>query len=103
MAYYLVSRHHGAVEWMDYMGYHYDRHLTHLHDYAMLNSGDTVIGSLPINIVADLNERGVCYQHLSLYVPESLRGMELSAVQLSELDAKLECYEVRRTKGSLKP
>ena len=96
MTTYLVSRHMGAVEWMMHMGHHYDKHLTHLDNYDNLKIGDTVVGSLPINIVADLNERGIRYVHLSLYIPESLRGMELSVAQLSELDAKLESYEVKR-------
>lgn len=96
MSIYLVSRHQGAVDWMNHMGHHYDEHLTHLADYEALTAGDTIIGSLPINIVADLNARGVTYQHLSLYIPEQLRGVELTAEQLSQLDAKLEQYVVKR-------
>lgn len=96
MSIYLVSRHKGAVDWMNHTGHLYDTHLKHLTDYQALSAGDTIIGSLPINIVADLNELGVSYQHLSLYIPEHLRGMELTAAQLSALDAKLEPYEVKR-------
>ena len=96
MSVYLVSRHKGAVDWMDHMGHRYDAHLTHLTDYKALSAGDTIVGSLPINIVADLCELGVKYQHLSLYIPEQLRGVELTAEQLSALDAKLEQYEVKR-------
>lgn len=96
MTTYLVSRHTGAVEWMHYTGHAYDIHLTHLDNFENLKAGDTIIGSLPINIVADINELGVHYIHLSLYIPETLRGKELSAEQLSLLDAKLERYEVKR-------
>lgn len=96
MTVYLVSRHKGAVEWMNHMGHHYDEHLTHLDNYDQLSAGDTVVGSLPINLVADLAEHGVSYMHLSLYIPEYLRGIELSAEQLSQLDAKLEAYRVHR-------
>ena len=96
MSVYLVSRHKGAVDWMDHIGHPYDVHLTHLTDYQALSAGDTIVGSLPINIVADLNELGVIYQHLSLYIPEHLRGVELTAEQLSALDAKLEQYKVKR-------
>lgn len=96
MSIYLVSRHQGAVEWMQYMGHHYDEHLTHLDNYDNLCAEDVVVGSLPINIVADLAEYGVSYRHLSLYIPEHLRGIELTANQLSSLDAKLEGYDVRR-------
>ena len=96
MSIYLVSRHLGAVEWMNHMGHHYDKHLTHLDNYDQLSAGDIVIGSLPINLAADLADRGVGYVHLSLSVPEHLRGRELSAEQLSHLDAKLEAFGVRR-------
>ena len=96
MSIYLVSRHQGAVEWMKHMNHHYDVHLTHLSSEVPLCAGDTVVGSLPINLVADLAERGIGYTHLSLYVPEHLRGIELSAEQLSQLDAKLESYSVQR-------
>ncbi len=96
MTIYLVSRHQGAVDWMTHMGYAYDKHLTHLQDYSALAAGDTIVGSLPINIVADLNALGVTYQHLSLYIPENLRGVELSAEQLSALNAKIETYQVTR-------
>ena len=101
MSIYLVSRHQGAIEWMKHMGHHYDEHLTHLNDYDKLSKGDVVVGSLPINIVADLAERGVSYMHLSLYIPEHLRGIELSAEQLSNLNAKLEAYKVERLPENL--
>lgn len=96
MTTYLVTRHPGAVEWMQYAGHTYDQHLTHLESLVILQAGDTVIGSLPINIVYDINSLGVNYVHLSLYIPETLRGKELSAEQLSQLDAKLQRYEVKR-------
>tara|TARA_R100000935_G_scaffold58834_1_gene98399 strand:+ start:10281 stop:10589 length:309 start_codon:yes stop_codon:yes gene_type:complete len=96
MSIYLISRHKGAVEWMNHTGNHYDKHLTHLDNYSQLSEGDIIVGSLPINLVADLAERSVGYIHLSLYIPEHLRGIELSAKQLSQLDAKLEAYSVQR-------
>ncbi|WP_201634045.1 CRISPR-associated protein Csx16 [Psychrobacter immobilis] len=99
MAVYLVSRHKGAVEWMNHMGHQYDAHLTHLGSNDTLSAGDTVVGSLPINLVADLGEYGISYLHLSLCIPEHLRGIELSAEQLSQLDAKLEPYSVERLKN----
>lgn len=99
MTVYLVSRHKGAVEWMNHMGHQYDAHLTHLGSNDTLSAGDTVVGSLPINLVADLGERGISYLHLSLCIPEHLRGIELSAEQLSQLDAKLEPYTVERLKN----
>ena len=96
MSVYLISRHQGAIDWMKHKGHHYDEHLTHLSSYDVLMAGDVVVGSLPINIVADLAGCGVRYLHLSLYIPEHLRGLELSAEQLATLKAKLEEYEVKR-------
>ena len=96
MSVYLVSRHQGAVEWMQNMRNHKNKHLTHLENYNDLSAGDVVVGSLPINIVADLAQYGVSYLHLSLYIPEHLRGIELTAEQLSSLDARREEYEIRR-------
>lgn len=96
MTIYLITRHPGAVEWMKIKGRPYDIHLTHLTDYDAFHKGDTVVGSLPINVVADLNKLGVDYIHLNLYVPESLRGVELSAEQLVVLNATLEPYRVLR-------
>ncbi|MBS9779848.1 MAG: CRISPR-associated protein Csx16 [Moraxellaceae bacterium] len=96
MTTYLVTRHQGAIEWINYMGHAYDSHISHLHDINSLNKGDTLIGSLPINIVADLCERGVNYVHLSLRIPEELRGKELTVEQLANIDAKLERFEVKK-------
>lgn len=101
MSVFLVSRHQGAVDWMAHMGHHYDQHLTHLQNYSDLSIGDKIIGSLPINIIADLAKHGVSYLHLSLYIPEHLRGIELTAEQLSKLDAKLEEYVVRRVTSTV--
>ncbi|WP_227430945.1 CRISPR-associated protein Csx16 [Psychrobacter sp. I-STPA6b] len=97
MTTYLLTRHVGAVKWMQAMGHHYDKHLNHLASYDNLAKGDTVIGSLPINIVADINQLGVKYVHLSLVIPEELRGVELSLEQLIRLEAKLETFSVIRS------
>ena len=96
MTTYLVTRHQGAVDWATHSGFAFDTHLTHLPDELTLQTGDVVAGSLPINIVADLCEKGVTYLHLSLRIPENLRGVELTQEQLDNLDARLEAFDVRR-------
>jgi CRISPR-associated protein Csx16 len=88
-----VSRHSGAVEWIGRKGSSVDKYVTHLAS-AHVRPGDTVVGSLPVNLAAAICERGARYLHLSLDLPAHLRGCELSADQLDELGARLEEYRV---------
>jgi CRISPR-associated protein Csx16 len=53
---------------------------------------DTVIGTLPIHLVADLHVRGIRYVHLSMHVPAHFRGLELSAQQLRDCHIRLENF-----------
>ena len=52
MTTYFVSRHPGALQWMQAHGPAFDRHLLHLEeaDLARLAPGDSVIGSLPVHL-----------------------------------------------------
>ncbi|WP_083845802.1 CRISPR-associated protein Csx16 [Thiocystis violascens] len=50
-------------------------------DPTIIQPGDTLIGSLPVNLSAEIRERGGRYPHLSLDLPAPLRGQELSAAQ----------------------
>lgn len=94
MTTYFITRHTGALDWAKLNGVHFDVHLEHLLNFDELNAGDVIIGTLPINIVADLNQMGVRYVHLSLNIPPHLRGVELTAEQLGECSASLEEFEV---------
>jgi CRISPR-associated protein Csx16 len=96
MTTYFITRHLGALEWAKLNEVHFDIHLTHLADLSMFNSGDIVIGILPMHMVAELNLKGVRYVHLSLNIPVYLRGQELTAFELLKCEAKLEVYEVVR-------
>ena len=73
MTRYFVSRHPGAVTWAKRQGIHVDRIIDHL-DIALIHSGDTVIGTLPVNLAAEVCRRGARYLHLSLNLPAELRG-----------------------------
>lgn len=95
MTVWFISRHPGALDWLAAQGLKADRWAPHLYP-EQLAAGDTVIGSLPINMVADLNARGVRYWHISLHLPPELRGLELSPEQLDQLGARLEEFEVHR-------
>lgn len=93
MSVYVVTRHAGALEWLQQQGVHYDQHIKHL-NIELLQAGDQVIGNLPIPMVAQINEKGVRYWHLSFNVPYELRGQELSAQQLIELGIDLKEFRV---------
>lgn len=85
---YFVSRHAGALEWARRQGVDAEI-LAHL-DPQALAPGDTVLGTLPAHLVADLGARGISYRHLSMELPESMRGQEIDADTMERLGARLE-------------
>lgn len=95
MSTWFVSRHPGALEWMRRIGPPFDHHVTHL-DPDKVQPGDRVIGSLPVNLAADICARGAQYWNLSLRLTESDRGRELSAAELQNYSATLERYDIRK-------
>lgn len=98
MTTWFISRHPGAIEWARQQGLHVDEYVAHL-DLTRIRAGDTVIGSLPVNLAAQVCEAGAQYLHLSLELPANLRGVELSADQLTALGARLRAYDVRADAG----
>lgn len=95
MTTWFVSRHPGAVEWAGRQGLPIDRYVIHV-DALQIQPGDTVIGSLPVNLAAGICARGARYLHLSLELPAHLRGQELSADQLEDLGARVAAYKVEQ-------
>ncbi len=93
MTTYFISRHPGAVEWATRQHLHVDHVLPHLHP-AQVQPGDTVIGSLPVNLAAQVCAKGAAYWHLSVELPAELRGRELSADDLEQLGARLQPFDV---------
>ena len=94
MTTYLISRHPGAIEWAGKQGLAIDTFASHL-DPAVVQAGDTIIGSLPVNLAAQVCAAGAAYWHLSLELPSEQRGRELSAADLRVLGARLEPFDVR--------
>lgn len=90
-----VSRHPGAREWAKERSLKVDNWVAHLNT-ANIFPGDVVIGTLPINLVADVCARGARYFNLSLDMPAHLRGQELTAAMLEDCQARLEEYCVER-------
>lgn len=96
MTTYFITRHLGALDWAKKNGVDFDVHLTHLNDDMPLKAGDVIIGTLPINIIAQINAMGVRYIHLSLTIPPHLRGVELNVDELNECQATLEEFLVKK-------
>ena len=92
MTTYFISRHPGAVEWAESEGFHVDERLAHF-DVSIVQQGDRVLGTLPINLVAEVNTRGGEYLHLTLELPSDRRGKELTAQDMREFGARLEPYQ----------
>ncbi len=95
MTTWFVSRHPGAVEWAARRGLTVDRQVAHL-DIAEIQPGDTVIGTLPVHLAAEVCARGARFLNLSLDVPPEARGRELDADALERFGARLEDYDIHR-------
>lgn len=92
MTTYFVSRHQGALEWARRQGIKATA-LAHL-DVARIQSGDTVIGTLPVHIAAEICTTGAIYLHLILDTPEHMRGHELTADEMAKCNARLKEFKI---------
>ena len=91
---YFVSRHLGAIEWSRRHPWGVRAvHVTHL-DPCVVRPGDTVIGTLPIHLAAEVCARGACYLHLALDLVPEQRGSELSPDELDAANARLIPYRI---------
>ena len=88
MTTYFVSRHGGAIAWARRHALLVDAWVDHL-DTSQLVPGDSVIGTLPIHLVADACGRGAAYLHLQFDLSAQQRGRELEADDLDALGARL--------------
>jgi CRISPR-associated protein Csx16 len=95
MTVWVVTRHSGAVDWLERRGYGAARQIAHL-DLALLRAGDHVVGTLPIWLVAELVARGAHYLHLILPLTAEDRGRELTADELEQRGAYLAAFTAAR-------
>lgn len=102
MTTWFVSRHPGALHWMQQHGPAFDHHVAHL-DLAQIQPGDCVIGTLPVNLAAQVCARDAAYWHLSLEMPAEARGRELSAPELLALGATLERFDIHPAPPEVTP
>ncbi|BAU58753.2 hypothetical protein HH1059_20460 [Halorhodospira halochloris] len=95
MTTWFVSRHPGAAAWAERQGIEVDRFVEHL-DWAAVERGDAVIGTLPVHIAAMICQRGAAYWHLSLELPLDMRGKELSEDDMELAGARIERFHVEK-------
>jgi CRISPR-associated protein Csx16 len=95
MTTFFVSRHPGAAEWARRQGLLVNVWVAHM-DPKKVGAGDTVIGSLPLHLAAQVCACGARFLHLSLDIPAEWRGRELNADELEMAGARLEEFFVER-------
>ena len=96
MTTWFVTRHPGAVLWARGAGVKVaDGGIVRDLDPSKVEAGDIVVGTLPINLAAAVNERGARYLHMALEVPPEARGRELTPEEMRAFGARLEEYQIR--------
>lgn len=93
MTTFFVTRHAGAKEWAESEGFAPDQVLDHL-DLGLVRTGDRVIGTLPVNLAAEVCAKGGHYLHLILELSKEMRGRELSASDMRDQGARVEEYHI---------
>jgi CRISPR-associated protein Csx16 len=91
-----VSRHQGSIDWIKSQEIQVDRFCAHLADDNWPCSGDTVIGSLPVHVIAKLNLAGVRFLHFELNLSELTRGLELTRARIEQMEVRMQEYMVWR-------
>jgi CRISPR-associated protein Csx16 len=94
MTVWFVTRHSGAEAWARRRGLA-ATHVRHL-DPGIVRPGDTVIGTLPPHLAADVTAQGARYVQLVLDLAEADRGRSLDADEMEAAGARLEVVEARR-------
>ena len=101
---YLISRHAGAVEWLDSKGFDDPVLISHASSefLASLGESDFVFGTLPIHLACAVCSQGARFFSLDMTVPSEFRGRELTAEMMDEFGADLKEYRIyelgRRTR-----
>ena len=93
MTTFFVTRHEGAKAWAEEEGFSIDELIEHLNP-AKIRPGDRVLGSLPVNLAAEVCARGGRYFHLRLVLPPEWRGRELTVADMHRFGAGLEEFRV---------
>lgn len=90
---YFISRHPGAAQWAAEQGLLVDHLVSHW-NVAETKPGDVIIGTLPVHLAGKVCALGGRYFHLSLTMPEEMRGKELTAENMRHYGAELHEFHV---------
>ena len=92
----IITRHPGAVEWLHKQGYNNAERYNHLEQSTIgsLTSNDTVIGSLPIHLAAQVCATKAQFIFLQIEIPNAMRGNELSCAEMEQCSAQLAAFHV---------
>ena len=93
MTVFSITRHPGALDWLNRQEISIDITLSHL-DLSVIKPGDVVIGLLPVHLAAAVCAAGAEYWHLSMDLPYEARGTELTAEEMETYGARLEQFVV---------
>ena len=93
MATWFISRHTGAIEWAKQQKLPIDHWVPHL-DVDAVQSGDTVIGTLPVNLAAQVCAKGAHFVFLVMNLRADQRGRELSPEEMAQAGCSLAEYEI---------
>ena len=93
MTVFSITRHPGALDWLNRQEIAIDITLSHL-DLSLIKPGDVVIGLLPVHLAAAVCAAGAEYWHLSMELPYEARGIELTAEEMEGYGARLEQFVV---------
>ena len=91
-----ISRHMGAIAWAKNSDLKIDEIIPHL-NIDQINAGDKIFGSLPVNIVYKVCQKGARYYHLNLKLPEHARGQELTEEDMEKYSANFEEFIVTKS------
>lgn len=95
MTIWFVSRHEGALAWIRQQPqWCIDRFVAHL-DINEIAAGDTVLGTLPVHLAAQVCEKGAAFYFLQIQQPQERRGSEYSADEMAQIGARLQRFDVR--------
>ena len=92
-----INRNTGAHDWAKkYIGT--DVEIVETFDSTMVDSGDVVIGVLPLFLIEEVCSKGVQFNALVMDdIPEELRGKSLTMEDMESLGAYLQEMEVKKT------
>lgn len=95
MTTWFISRHPGAIEWIQSSGVKIDKFKEHL-SIEEISDGDVVIGVLPLTLVVEVCAKGARFLGMEFTQTRESCGTELSSDTLNALDCRLQEFFVKR-------